>query len=83
MRYGWVYVSHFRRFFYVYTYASGLLISKYLQKKVREDRDFVKEFKILLEAGSSKSVQDIFMDIGVDISKKEFWEEGVINLNHP
>jgi oligoendopeptidase F len=80
MRYGWLYVSHFRRFFYVYTYASGLLISKYLQKKVREDRDFDKEFKILLEAGSSKSVKEIFIDIGVDIGKREFWEEGIKNL---
>jgi oligoendopeptidase F len=80
MRYGWVYVSHFRRFFYVYTYASGLLISKYLQSKVRENNDFVKDFKKLLSAGSSKSVKDIFMDIGVDIGKREFWEESVKNL---
>jgi len=81
MRYGWIYVSHFRRFFYVYTYASGLLISKYLQSKVRENKEFVKDFKKLLSAGSSKSVKDIFMDIGVDIGKREFWEEGIKNLN--
>lgn len=77
MRYGWIYVSHFRRFFYVFSYASGLLISKFLQKKVREDKEFVEKFKDFLKAGSSKSVKDIFMDIGVDISKREFWEESV------
>jgi oligoendopeptidase F len=82
MKYGWIYVSHFRRFFYVYTYASGLLISKYLQKRIREDTDFVKKFKKFLKAGSSKSVQDIFTDLGIDISKKQFWKEGIKNLNH-
>lgn len=80
MRYGWIYVGHFRSFFYVYTYASGLLISKYLQSKVREDKDFVKNVKDFLSAGSSRSVKDIFMDLGVDISKREFWEESIEKL---
>lgn len=82
MTYGWIYVSHFRRFFYVFTYASGLLISKYLQERVRENRKFVKEVKDFLSAGSSKSVKDIFMELGVDISKREFWEEGIRGLDH-
>jgi oligoendopeptidase F len=59
-----------------------LLISKYLQKRIREDTDFVKKFKKFLKAGSSKSVQDIFTDLGIDISKKQFWKEGIKNLNH-
>ncbi|HCC68014.1 TPA: hypothetical protein DEP90_02285 [Patescibacteria group bacterium] len=80
MRYGWLYVSHFRRFFYVYTYASGLLISKYLQKKVRDDISFIKNVKGFLKAGSSKSPKDIFLDMGIDISKKKFWEEGILEL---
>jgi oligoendopeptidase F len=80
MRYGWMYVSHFRRFFYVYTYASGLLISKYLQGKVREDKKFIEKVKAFLSAGSSNSVKDIFMDMGIDITKKEFWEEGIKNI---
>jgi oligoendopeptidase F len=82
MRYGWLYVSHFRRFFYVYTYASGLLVSKYLQSKVREDREVVEKFKDFLKAGSSKSVKDIFMDIGVDISKKELWDKAILNIRN-
>jgi oligoendopeptidase F len=81
MRYGWIYVSHFRRFFYVYTYASGLLISKYLQSKVRENKKFVEKFKGFLEAGSSKSPKDIFMDMGVDIGERNFWEKGVETIS--
>jgi oligoendopeptidase F len=80
LRLGWLYVSHFRRFFYVYTYASGLLISKYLQSKVRENKDFIDKVKTFLKAGSSKSPKDIFLDIGIDISKREFWEEGVKSI---
>ena len=32
----WVYWGHIRYFFYVYSYASGLLISKSLQNSVKE-----------------------------------------------
>jgi len=77
MRNGWIYVSHFRRFFYVYSYSSGLLISKALQSMVKEDsRDirFVKEF---LSSGSSKSPYEIFNGMGIDITKKEIWEKGL------
>jgi oligoendopeptidase F len=66
--------------FFVYTYASGLLISKYLQGKVREDKKFIEKVKAFLSAGSSNSVKDIFMDMGIDITKKEFWEEGIKNI---
>jgi oligoendopeptidase F len=82
MRYGWIYVSHFRRFFYVYTYASGLLISKYLQNRVREDKEFINKFKDFLKAGSSKSVKDTFLDMGIDISKREFWEDGIASIKN-
>lgn len=80
MKYGWIYVSHFRRFFYVYTYASGLLISKFLQRKVREDNKFIENFKEFLKTGSSKSPKDIFMDMDIDISKESFWEEGIRSI---
>jgi len=77
MRYGWVYWSHLRRFFYVYSYASGLLISKYLQNKVKKDPSFIENFKYLLKSGSSKSPEDIFTDLRIDIRKESFWQEGI------
>jgi oligoendopeptidase F len=40
----------------------------------------VKNVKDFLSAGSSRSVKDIFMDLGVDISKREFWEESIEKL---
>jgi len=80
----WVYWGHIRSFFYVYSYASGLLISKAMQKMVREarlsngqDLSKVALVKTFLSAGSSKAPSEIFLDLGIDITKKEFWENGV------
>lgn len=80
MELGWVNWSHIRMFFYVYSYASGLLISKALQEYVREDPKFIENVKIFFKAGGSKSPRDIFLDMGIDISKREFWEKGIENI---
>ena len=73
----WVHWHHIRTFFYVYSYASGLLISKALQAKVKENSQFIEKVKEFLSAGTSDSPENIFKKIGIDISKKEFWEKGL------
>ncbi len=73
----WTYWSHFRVFFYVYSYASGLLISKALQRRVRENPAAIEDVKTFMAAGVSDSPEDIFKNIGIDISKKTFWKEGL------
>lgn len=73
----WVYWSHIRQYFYVYSYASGLLISKYMQKRVREDRSFIVKVKEFLSTGRSLSPKESFLKMGVDIGKRNFWDEGV------
>jgi len=74
----WVYWSHFRSFFYVYSYASGLLISKSLQAKVKQDPEFVVAVKKILAAGSSDAPQNIFKKhADIDISDPEFWTTGL------
>lgn len=74
----WVYWSHFRNFFYVYSYASGLLISKNLQVRVKENPDFIDKVKLFLSAGMSDSPRNIFQKLDIDISKKEFWQKGIL-----
>ena len=76
----WIYWSHIRYFFYVYSYASGLLISKVMQSKVRENKEFISKVKEFLSAGRSKSPKDIFLDLGIDITKKEFWDSGLSEM---
>ena len=73
----WVYWSHIRNFFYVYSYASGLLISKSLQNSVKQDHVFIEKVKEFLSAGKSDSPKNIFQKLGVDITKKEFWNKGL------
>lgn len=78
----WVYWSHIRRFFYVYSYSSGLLISKSLQAMVKKDKAVVPKVKQFLSAGSSQSPKDIFLALGIDITDKNFWEQGLAETEH-
>lgn len=73
----WVYWSHIRRFFYVYSYVSGLLISKGLQAGVKKDPAFIKKVKEFLSAGGSDSPKNIFKKLGIDITDKAFWQSGL------
>ena len=74
---GWVYWSHIRRFFYNYSYASGLLISKALQRNVRADKNYINKVKIFLANGLEKSPKNIFNEIGIDITDETFWTSGL------
>lgn len=76
----WVYWSHIRRFFYVYSYASGLLISKSLQNLVRQDAKNISKVKEFMSAGESESPLNIFKKAGLDISQKSFWNEGLTEI---
>lgn len=73
----WVYWSHIRYFFYVYSYASGLLISKSLQNSVKKDPAFVGRVKEFLSAGLSDSPRNIFLNLGIDINDGAFWKRGL------
>ena len=73
----WVYWSHIRYFFYVYSYASGLLISKSLQNSVKKDPGFITGVKEFLSAGLSDSPKNIFRNLGIDIADKTFWDRGL------
>ena len=73
----WVYWSHIRQFFYVYSYASGLLISKSLQSSVHRQQAFIEKVKAFLSAGLSASPRSIFLNLGIDISDHSFWDKGI------
>ncbi len=75
--YFYVYWSHIRQFFYVYTYAYGQLVSKALYEKWRADPTYMLKIKQFLSAGGSMSPEDIFKSIDVDTSKTAFFEAGL------
>ncbi len=73
----WVYWSHIRAYFYVYSYASGLLVSKALQKMVKENPQDIQKVKKILSAGSSLTPKDMFNEVGIDITSLDFWNTGL------
>lgn len=77
----WVYWSHIRNFFYVYSYANGLLISKSLQNSVEKNPKFILKVKELLSFGLFDSPKNSFQKIGLDVTKRVFWEKGIKEID--
>lgn len=73
-------VSHFRRFFYVYSYAYGELVSNALGKRYAEDHSYAGKIDQFLSAGGSKKPEAIFGNIGIDVRNKTFFNEGLRNI---
>ena len=69
--------SHLRRFFYVYSYAYGLLVSKAMLKKYKEDNSFKDSIEKFLSAGGSDTPENILKSIGIDVSNPKFFQEGI------
>ncbi len=69
--------SHIRRYFYVYSYAYGALISDALYLEYKKDNNFKEKIEEFLKAGGSKSPEDIFCDIGINIRDPKFFENGL------
>ncbi len=78
--YAFVNWMHIRRFFYVYTYAYGQLISRALYENYKKDHAYAKKVKQFLSAGGSMSPEEIFKSIGIDTSKTSFFEEGLKSI---
>ena len=79
---GLFYVSwpHIRYFFYVYTYAYGLLVSKALLQKYKADKSFWSSIEKFLSAGSTDSPENILRSIGIDLRDKSVFELGLKDI---
>ncbi len=75
--YLFVLVSHFRNFFYVYSYAYGQLISKILLRHYKEDPAFIQKIDQFLTAGGSARPDDIFRNIGIDPADPSLIKDGL------
>ncbi|MBI5133842.1 MAG: M3 family oligoendopeptidase [Candidatus Taylorbacteria bacterium] len=72
--------SHIRRFFYVYSYAFGQLISKALYAEYKKDKGFLGKINRFLSAGGTDSPENIFKSIGIDVTKPDFWKKGLRSI---
>ena len=72
--------SHIRRFFYVYSYTYGHLISKQLVANYTANPDYIDQVDFFLSAGGSDTPDNTFKKIGVDTSKAEVFETGLKSI---
>ena len=74
----WKYIPHiYHTPFYCYAYAFGnLLVLALFNMYKKEGKSFVPKYKKILSYGGSKAPGDILKEVGIDISKEEFWQSG-------
>jgi oligoendopeptidase F len=79
---GYMFVDwgHLRYFFYVYSYAYGILISRAMYEKYKVDKTYIEKVKQFMTAAGSMSPDDIFKSIGIDTTKPEFFEQGLQSI---
>jgi len=75
--YSFVYWSHFRNFFYVYTYVYGQLVSRALFARYKKDKEYAKQIDIFLTRGGSMRAEEIFENIGLSFEDGAVFKEGL------
>lgn len=78
--YFFVHWGHIRRFFYVYAYAYGQLISSALHQELAKDSSLIGNIDAFLAAGESRSPYDIFKSCGLDTKKPDIFVKGLISI---
>jgi oligoendopeptidase F len=78
--YLFVHWGHLRRFFYVYSYAYGQIISRALYEKSKQDKSYKEKIKKFLSAGGSMTPHDIFKSIGINTADPKFFEGGLKSI---
>jgi oligoendopeptidase F len=75
----WSYVPHFISTpGYVYAYAYGQLLALAVYARYEEQgEDFVPAYMQLLEAGGSRSPEELGAIVGVDLADPGFWDRGL------
>jgi oligoendopeptidase F len=72
----WGYIRHFIATpFYVYAYTFGEMLAFALYRKYREEgQAFVPRYLAMLEAGGSRSPQELVAPLGIDLEDPVFWQ---------
>jgi oligoendopeptidase F len=72
----WVYWSHIREFFYVYSYSASLLVANSLMVSLKEKSLGIDKIKDFYSAGVVEAPRELFKKMGLEINK-EFWNKGL------
>jgi len=74
---GWMYWSHFRSPFYVYSYAMALLVSQFARRRFKQDPQYIEKINEFYSTGSSRPPEEIFARLGLDVYDARRWQEGI------
>lgn len=72
-----VYWGHFRRYFYVYSYAYGCLVSNALYAMYKENPESKDKIIKFLSLGGSMSPREIFAKLGINTESEEMYKKGL------
>lgn len=75
--FSYVYISHLRYGFYVYTYSFGLLMSTSMAKHYKDDHRYIEKIDQFLSLGSAAKVSDIFSAIGIKTTETDTFTEAL------
>ncbi len=78
--YGYLYISHIRRFFYVYTYAYGILVAKAIAARYKKDKSYTVKIDHFLSLGESMSPEKIFASIGIATKDGSVFSDGLQSM---
>ncbi len=75
----WSTIPHFLHVYhYVYAYnASNLLVLALYSLYLERGKEFIPQFKKLLSVRKSKTPEEMFNDIGINIRDPKFWNKGL------
>jgi oligoendopeptidase F len=71
----WMYVPHFRYYFYVYSYSMGLMIAKYMKAKYKKDKKYLANIKEFLSTGTSLPTSEVIKKLTGE--KDHIWKMAI------
>lgn len=74
IKYEWARIPHFYTPFYVYKYATGLIVSLIISDKLVKEEGFKDKYIKFLSSGGCDYPLNILKKLGIDITKKETLE---------
>lgn len=67
--------------YYNFPYTFGALFSRGLYAMYQEDHTFFKDYQNLLKASTTHSVEDTAKVAGIDLTKKDFWNQSLKSIH--
>ena len=78
----WITRSHYFMDFYLFSYAICISVACIVAEKIiNNEDDFILKYKKFLSCGSNLKPIEIFKTLGIDITKKEIYEQAVKYFN--